>query len=172
MGARSYDAIDMHPYEVIFMPLEQRMLDVRFGAAVVASKYSTWVDNAWVCGCMGVGGVLGGVYACVWGMCVTCMCVFAIPHIYSISTIKPPSIPQERRNISENEFMRYENAYREIQRAMLQQLDKRCFDVAYYRNNNPDLQGYDDDFLWAQWLSHGQFEARRWSFTCHRMSPG
>lgn len=79
---------------------------------------------------------------------------------------------QERRNISTNEFVKYENAYRDIQRAQLGQLDRRCFDINYYRNNNPDLQGYDDDFLWAQWLSHGQFEARRWLFVCNRLTAG
>lgn len=45
MGSRSYDGIDMHPYESVFLPLEQRMLDVRFGAAIIADKYSTWLAH-------------------------------------------------------------------------------------------------------------------------------
>lgn len=44
---------------------------------------------------------------------------------------------------------------------------QECFDTTYYLKNNPDLvQIPTEEDLWRQFVFHGQFEPRRFRFTC------
>ncbi|CAL8468255.1 g7794 [Coccomyxa elongata] len=51
--------------------------------------------------------------------------------------------------------------------AAMQQRGPKCFDFAYYRSLNTDLQHYaTEDALWGHFLHFGQFQRRPFRFTC------
>lgn len=48
-----------------------------------------------------------------------------------------------------------------LQVAAMQQRGPKCFDFAYYRSLNTDLQHYaTEDALWGHFLHFGQFQRR------------